>query len=1764
MADNDNNLPDVLIKTFPKVAAGVKSVGANNQQVNQLAGYATLFNEHKRLSSLPDGIDRNEWNRLNPDLQDAMLNVYGNTSYNNDGPKKSPFTKVLDVLVDYTKTLTAPYRIARMANQGDFEKTVTPEVQEVIKSQPRNILGNVELFLEDQWKYIQSEAIYDKKQETLIAEKYNPVTFKIAKQFSSGKDPSIIMGLAESQEELDAIYNFAIQDEEASKNSEMAQIIQELQMAKISPGRDAAWKLGLKKYNKIATKKDLYDLTSGTIDAFAIIGLDPATWVLGPGYKAYTVSTYGLLTTAGLSKGEDLTRALGKLFSRAKVRRYWDEVGARVDRYSKTDDLVTRAQIADELSRVFNVKTSTLISPANPSRPYTIDLISEWAKAGIKDADSALKYFEDIGTLQLIGRGSAGGRVPLMPTYSMMNKFRSEYLNPAIRKLLGLSKNAPKVWDTAEEFSKSFTEAAIGNTADEFLKTKNVLDKTKRLFEKSLRDKEINFSTPESTNTFRFLVRTAGMNDYTANLATQAWREGTPGLRLRMYVGTLLTIGRKLGLDSSNDGKLILEKIKQTSQHLYAPDITVLNALEEGTNKVANIGIRSTFNNDLSALTAKTSGYLADASAKRKILSEELKDLSKQLKQAKANNEPLAKIESIEKSIKRAGSMLKDLKLQSKTIRAGIGLDRQFIIRESLEETGARQQAIDDYITILKQGPEEIGQQAYDATLARVTAALKKSTKHKNQFADPKFDFATFFLKAFPTKEEIAKNLNVIKYNPAQIGNEQYGILWYQQRESVSVPDLVEWARLGAVSPVSKLFKINNNYLLERATDIWSWFNLIGTLGFRSVIEEVGFFGLTARSATLKNYFLGKAISTELRYAKYGTGALGTINKIVYKYVKGDPISAVERKTILETPDGLAKIVASRVAQKKALSSLTGLKPETTKRYVEGFIGSEYGLSVIDEINEGALSSLNIGDYATQNAAKSMQKRFGSYVAEWNPIAKEAYAGFKSKAVFDSFNFNDGLDFKVNWLTSIYNAVDSDRNLKFGEIVLKGLKNNQKKSQIIDNLLVYIDDLAKQDKLKSVVIYETQGPRIYAERLYDTIIIPFTKRNGFVNKKLVDKVVQTQKDLITGSKITRFNTQLTLDDISKFAFDDAPEAILGKRYIPYAKDVEGIISTIENYGMGWMAKQISILGREPIFIANYFTYRKSLDAAEEAIKKTHIKNGLSEDLADSLSNQWSANVSLSLSRDRTLAYVDNPNVRTNLAFTSRNLARYYRATEDFYRRAARLVRFNPTALVKARVLAEGLDHAGFIYEDPNSGEKYFVYPGDDITYKMIAFGMSGFTNTDVFKQPMPGEFTGKISMLTPSIDPEASLPTLSGPLSAIVINAFDALFVNRFFPQYSDELKKITLGKYAVGRSGFEAFLPVKINRLFSLFSDDERNARKASITRKAISYLGANGRFPKPDASAEEIENFKTEINNVARDMAITQYALGLWLPAAPQLGVGKDVPDWIKKELDIPAFKPEYNKLLKFYGRTPDAQEKARSKWIRLFPGKSTYMVSESDSNMAGKLKSTKETVDFLQNNNKLGKKYPEAIVFLAPTDGNFDLEAYNYLIDAGYARSKTVEDFFTESIAADQYFYWRQVKSFHEGLMENLTDPTERRIERLKFDTWNQEYRKDKPLFRQYLETLGAKREDKIAAITDIRKMILDGNMPNSENGKDLAKMVKLYDDFQIQFDKIQGSRNIDINARKTLRKLTIDQLFEVAQKNAGMMNAFRTLFEPLVGE
>jgi hypothetical protein len=96
-------------------------------------------------------------------------------------------------------------------------------------------------------------------------------------------------------------------------------------------------------------------------------------------------------------------------------------------------------------------------------------------------------------------------------------------------------------------------------------------------------------------------------------------------------------------------------------------------------------------------------------------------------------------------------------------------------------------------------------------------------------------------------------------------------------------------------------------------------------------------------------------------------------------------------------------------------------------------------------------------------------------------------------------------------------------------------------------------------------------------------------------------------------------------------------------------------------------------------------------------------------------------------------------VRTQLAFGARNFSRFYRATEDFYRRISRVVTYNPMAIRKAALTYDGVAHNGWIQED-DQGEKYFVYPGIEPIYRAVQGAMTAVGVPAEFKVPFPVQF----------------------------------------------------------------------------------------------------------------------------------------------------------------------------------------------------------------------------------------------------------------------------------------------------------------------------------------------------------------------------------------------------------------------------------------
>ena len=370
--------------------------------------------------------------------------------------------------------------------------------------------------------------------------------------------------------------------------------------------------------------------------------------------------------------------------------------------------------------------------------------------------------------------------------------------------------------------------------------------------------------------------------------------------------------------------------------------------------------------------------------------------------------------------------------------------------------------------------------------------------------------------------------------------------------------------------------------------------------------------------------------------------------------------------------------------------------------------------------------------------------------------AAEKAAGIELKGQQGLLRRKD-MSYNLNFLAQVFSRTNA--NSEVGRLAVRFIDEPQRAVDEIYNWLKNNPQYASKYELAN-----SKGLLEFAKDQYLYTRNLFLTNTGELNTALLNKVrrVTDKGELVVDASV------LGLDDIDEMA-DLLPEEIygyIGRRWDP--KDSrESILEEIYDKGFEWADRQVAVLSREPVYMAYYFGYRKRFDGAEKKFVENLLKSneGMKRQTAERIAAKRYTALSSEMAYNRILGFVDNPMHRTNLAFGARNIARYYRATEDFYRRVARTAANNPEAIVRLRMMSEGLDHAGFIQEDQN-GERYFFMPVDEVMYRIYAPVVKALTG-EWPKQPKPLRLTGKISMLTPSLDPESAIPTLSGPLAAL-------------------------------------------------------------------------------------------------------------------------------------------------------------------------------------------------------------------------------------------------------------------------------------------------------------------------------------------------------------------------------------------------------------
>ena len=759
-----------------------------------------------------------------------------------------------------------------------------------------------------------------------------------------------------------------------------------------------------------------------------------------------------------------------------------------------------------------------------------------------------------------------------------------------------------------------------------------------------------------------------------------------------------------------------------------------------------------------------------------------------------------------------------------------------------------------------------------------------------------------------------------------------------------------------------------------------------------------------------------------------------------------------------------------------------------------------------------------------------------------NPDITQALKDVKFSAVYGEIAYNR-TDFLLNWYLDLHNTIGK-RNI-FGQIVFSNIY--KKEEDVIEAVRVYLD--GKGNELaKKFAIYNSEGSYEFARRIYADSTNALRDYSGRINKNLIEEIKAAGGiDNFDFKQLHKYNENFQM-----------PKTVLGRELIPLqAGESVGFFDRVMKNGYSWVGKQIAILDREPITYGNYIMYRDDLVKYQSNFKNGLLDAGIADDVAEKLARKQSHEVAINLARQRTLGYVDNSDIRTNLAFNIRNFGRYYRATEDFYRRVGRLAKYEKRALVRLAITNQTFEHSGFVHKDAN-GEMYFTYPGDDVLNWALGntvFRLLGIPGA----QPMSSNFGGKMKMLTPSLDPESAAPRLGGPFVGLSVGVLENIPVIGNWIRSAEPV--ITGGD--ANQEWWRKITPINIQRLIDMGIRNDKvmmTEQKYSAAVQGMRLLVSTGNGPKTGA---DINPFLTNSTIQATNIMALRFVTGLGAPASVQMFATKDVP---KEMIDAGYFTwdSEFAKILARYSNDDHAFEKAFVQFATLYPSKTVYSVAKTTAGTEASFQKTYEAAQFVKNNPDLIKNNKQAAAFFIPISGTNDIESYAYLKSQGLVKNKDLEVFLREASTADARQQYNTRKDAYDAAILESPDSGKRRYLREQWALESDFFKKSYPLLAKQLERNDGYIASKTEALDDLRNVVYSGAAPDKKLAEVFAAMILQYDQGMAQINGITGRTDYDSGYKKAVRADLKDVLRQIAGDNPNAKSLYWNVFETLIGE
>jgi len=1025
---------------------------------------------------------------------------------------------------------------------------------------------------------------------------------------------------------------------------------------------------------------------------------------------------------------------------------------------------------------------------------------------------------------------------------------------------------------------------------------------------------------------------------------------------------------------------------------------------------------------------------------------------------------------------------------------------------------------------------------------------------------------------------------------------------------------------------------IGSSPFAKKAVDTWSFLTLLPRLGIRSAIDEGMMFALTAPGrdllayATRRGHAMGK-VSTSFTGSK---AAVGPIREGLGKlFPKIDPTNAIDIEKRQALINDLAKklnvdpgdlydlqkreVIASFVDKiygkhldKEAEGYfMQGLihHPDMLTSVAQSFVGHS-GLSgnFGEEVLKGIITPSQL-DAALEEQALKMGRKYRSIDTTLLSDKEVALAHFDKW--FRGFVANK-VSLPNKRILSPATVFFTNHGLKTSEDVKKAMDDMSAAIGVVFN-----------PATKQYVVKDQEAVNAFKEMSARTVEM---NARGIDDAALVrDQVGRILMDLYTTfhGGATNFNQELlnhvglvrakmlatTKREIPP-TWSQAAAGVDFKTFEELSKDnrIAGEVNTsiefegfqdfeslwrkVGNKGFEWMDRQITGIHRQAALNVTYTEVRKNWAGIERQWVKDHVNQMVNDNpnkyttkgsldrLTTDITSQGEkrfTELAMNHAADEMLKYADNPAVRSNFAYASRTLGRYYRATEDFQRRMYRLKEVPARVLYRLRLTHLGLAASGAVYQD-QQGNPYIMMPMDSTLYKATDSTIRALTGNTGYSQPLFNDFTLKLNMINPSFQQDSGLPMLSGPIAGLGVIGIKNLLGytgSATAIKAGNTFSTAALGNFGTNTNITQAVMPQSLLRVWQMLPFSEQSRQEVTAAQQAMAYNAANGVHLDPNATDQEKAKYLADLKISAHNIIFMRNFLGFMAPETPTMVESKGVPDYLKR-VGVTSLRSEFYDLLNNVtavknGDIQDPYEAALVAYQGKYPGKLIYTVSRTSKQTRVQIKDFTALNNWAINNQSFIKTYGEAAYIFAPQTGKLNSSSYNYLQAAGLVTSKTLEQYYNDLLVSEDKQAYYDLGTNEKAALAAEPDASKRAQIIADATSARDSLKNSNPLLPAALIGAGNNVGNESKLLANLDQIVNDPRSPmDSSTRTRMALAIKMMKDF-IAFSTDPNMKSVsNFTDLKQERKQQIEaNLNDLMLNDLYLNEANRAIFKSILG-